>query len=180
MNRPPKSVTVSIILLSQFVDWAQRLLYQCLPEDTSPQWNEPDVEASIPTTQGPIARRLSGPILGLPWCHPPPGDLRLALRRLALQLREPGVYHDLSLRPALGRRAQERRGHRLSSQPRPPDALAVHRRIAVGPRAVFGRIDPSSGQPTGPPSAVLVFDPSAFPKKGTTSVVLQQHLQDGW
>ena len=71
--------------------------------------------------------------------------------------------------------SEERRGDRLPPRPRPPDHPAVRRRGPLGPRTRCSTnwAARSPGR-SAEPDAVLVFDPSAFPKKGTASVGVQR------
>ena len=62
---------------------------------------------------------------------------------------------------------QERRVHRLPARPGTPGLAEVHRPVPLGPPALLTELARQVGAELGEPDGVLVFDPSAFPKKGT-------------
>ena len=67
--------------------------------------------------------------------------------------------------------AQDRRGDRLSARPGSPADADVHRPGRLGPSTPRWRSSPSrSGSGSAQPDGVIVFDPSAFAKKGDKSV----------
>ena len=153
-------------------------LYQCLPERVSPQWKESDDGAPVPTTQGSIARQL------LADCQVPPATFRGAVRRLEAFARpvvatlpspESRQYTGTYLAGLLS--DLEHKNAEAIAYRHDLDRQTLQAFVGVSPWDHTPPIDELNHQVAadlGRPDAVLVFDPSAFPKKGSAAVGVQR------